>query len=383
MKSQRPADSDTITLSAVGDLAIHGQYDDLITKHDPCFFFDNVSGFLKKSDIVFGNLESVLSGSGTSDLIKPLHLRGNPLYIEGLKYAGFNVLSLANNHSFDFGIEAYYEMKKALEFNGINVVGGGEDISDSRRPLMIERRGISILFLAYSDESTGGFNEAHDNRPGVAPLDIEFIKEDIRKNRELVNCMVVSLHWGEEFNHYPSPKQVTYARAIIDSGADIILGHHSHVLQGIERYKSGVIAYNLGSMMMSGPSGRYEYILQDNNRESAILSCEISKNGVAGITITPVWLNDELCPVICEDGRRDEIMETVDNLSSEIIKEDYPEFWRDMVIRNKVKAPVKEWFARGNYLKRVKNLRPGDIKRPINLIVSYVRILLQNHLNIK
>jgi poly-gamma-glutamate synthesis protein (capsule biosynthesis protein) len=188
----------------------------------------------------------------------------------------------------------------------------------------------------------------------------------------------VSLHWGEEFNHYPSPQQVVDARAMIDSGADLILGHHSHVLQGIEEYKSGVIAYNLGSMMMSGPSGTYEYVLQENNRESVILNCEISEKGISGISFMPVWLNDKLYPVICKDSREKKILETVEDLSKAVMKEDYPEFWRDMTIRNRIKNPVREWFAKGNYLKRVKNIRPGDIKRPINLVVSYLRILLDN-----
>ena len=370
--------NNTVILSAVGDLAIHGQYDELIEKHSPHVFFENIAGFFENSDVVFGNLESVLSPSGTPKLDKPLCLRGNPLFIEGLKYAGFNVLSLANNHSFDFGVDGYLDMKKTLESNGIHVVGGGRDINDSRSSLIIEKRGIKILFIAYSDEKTGGFNEACDNKPGVAPLNIEIIKEDIKKHRGSVNCIVVSLHWGEEFNHYPSPQQVADARTMIDSGADLILGHHSHVLQGIEKYKSGVIAYNLGSMMMSGPSGTYDYVLQENNRESVILNCEISEKGISGISLTPVWLNNELYPVICKDSREKKILETVEDLSRAVIKEDYPEFWRDMVIRNRIKNPVREWFAKGNYLQRVKNIRPGDIKRPINLVVSYLKILLDN-----
>jgi poly-gamma-glutamate synthesis protein (capsule biosynthesis protein) len=378
MSRPQSANNNKVLLSAVGDLAIHGQYDEFIEKHSPHVFFEHVSGFFKNSDIVFGNLETVLSVSGTPKPDKPLCLRGNPLFLEGLKYAGFNVLSLGNNHSFDFGVEGYLDMKEALESSGIHVVGGGRDINDSRRPLIIEKKAIKILFLAYSDKKTGGFNEACDGTPGVAPLNIEIIKEDIKKHRDSVNCIIVSLHWGEEFNHYPSPQQVVDARAMIDSGADLILGHHSHVLQGIEEYKSGVIAYNLGSMMMSGPSGTYEYVLQENNRESVILNCEISEKGISGISFMPVWLNDKLYPVICKDSREKKILETVEDLSKAVMKEDYPEFWRDMTIRNRIKNPVREWFAKGNYLKRVKNIRPGDIKRPINLVVSYLRILLDN-----
>jgi poly-gamma-glutamate synthesis protein (capsule biosynthesis protein) len=208
---------------------------------------------------------------------------------------------------------------------------------------------------------------------------VSLIGEDIKENRERADCVVVSLHWGEEFCHYPTPGQMSVARGIIDAGAHIVLGHHSHVLQGIERYRKGVIAYNLGSLMMSGPSGNYRYELQENNRQSAILRFTISTGGSREMEIIPTRLNEDLRPVICEGAHRDTILKRIDGLSRLVVTDDYPEFWRKIELEKKISGPFREWVARGNYLKRMKNLRPRDIRRPYDFITSCLKIVLQKN----
>lgn len=368
-----------VSFSAVGDLALHGQYDSLLREHGPYFAFEEVAPILNKSDIVFGNLESVLSACGNPNPDKRLCLRGNSSFIDGIRHAGFNVLSLANNHSFDFGADAYRDMYKLLQNNGIKSVGAGDDLENARTPLTMERSGIKVLFLAYSAADTNGFNEALADKPGVAPLELEMIKKDISEHRDGADCIVVSLHWGEEFCHYPSPKQVTIAREIIDSGARIILGHHSHVLQGIERYHSGVIVYNLGSLIMSGPSGDYRYELQENNRESMIFNCSISKEGIFDINIIPTWLDENLRPTVSDNLRAEAIRKKIELFSIPIPDPGYKKFWKDMVIKNSITVPAQEWIKRGNFLRRIRNVRPGDVKRPVKLIISYLKLLFQNH----
>lgn len=364
--------SGCLTLRAVGDLALHAQYDELSRKYGPEWFFSGVSPLLRQSDLTFGNLESVLSSLGSPNTAKRLCLRGNPVFVKGLASAGFTVVSLANNHSFDFGADAYCDMRASLEDSGISAVGGGENLAAARRPLFVEHNGVRLLFLAYSAEDTNGFNEATGDTPGVALLKPEAVKEDIASHQGKADCIIVSLHWGEEFNHYPTPEQVLTARQIIDAGAKIVLGHHAHVLQGIERYRGGVIAYNLGSLMMSGPSGDYRYVLQENNRESVILMIHISKDGISDVEITPTRLDENLRPNICEGIKRDEVLGRLDKWSETVADPGYPEFWREMVIRNRFRNPVREWLGRGNYLGRAKNLRPGDIRRPFDFLRSYL-----------
>lgn len=379
MSVQIPPGNRAVSFSAVGDIALHGQYDSLLLDHGPFFAFEEVGPILKKSDIVFGNLESVLSACGNPNPDKRLCLRGSLSIINGIRYAGFNVLSLANNHSFDFGADAYKDMYNMLQNNSIQTVGAGDNLNDARRPLIMECRGIKVLFLAYSAPDTNGFNEALADKPGVAPLELKMIKKDISEHKDGVDCIVVSLHWGEEFCHYPSPKQIAIAREIIDSGARIILGHHSHVLQGIERYHSGVIVYNLGSLMMSGPSGDYRYQLQENNRESMIFNCSISKEGIFDIKIIPTWLDEKLRPTVSDNQRSEGIMKKIELLSNQIADPGYNKFWRDMVIKKNITGPAREWIKRGNFPRRIRNVRPGDVKRPINLIISYLKLLFQNH----
>ncbi|RNC69635.1 MAG: CapA family protein [Desulfuromonadales bacterium] len=365
---------DAITLSAVGDLALHAQYDEMIADQAPDYFFSEVAPILRRSDVSFGNLESVLSTMGSPNPAKRLCLRGNLVFARGLSDAGFTVLSLANNHSFDFGTAAFQDMCSLLERNGIQWVGGGMNLAEARKPLVVECKGIKLLFLAYSAADTNGYNEADDDRPGVAPFDPALVIEDVTLNRDLADCIIVSLHWGEEFSHYPNPDQRTWARQIIDAGASIVLGHHSHVLQGIERYKEGVIAYNLGSLMMSGPSGDYRYELQDNNRESVILTFTITKEGVADVAITTTWLDSGLKSTICAGEKHRELMNKLDILSKKVASPDYPELWREMVIKDQFKSPLKEWLARGNFLRRIGNLRPSDIRRPFDFVSSYLKM---------
>ena len=378
MKKRISSKGETIILSAVGDLAIHGQYNAYVEEHGPLFAFQEAASFLNDSDIVFGNLESVLSAAGKPHTDKRLILKGNPLFIDGLEYAGFNVLSLANNHSFDFGVEAFQEMRSLLKKKKIEIVGAGKNLYEARRPRIIECRGLRLLFLAYSDFDTNGYNEALPDKPGIAPLDLQMIKDDIKKNSDTADCVIVSLHWGTEFSHYPSPKQVQTAKQIIDSGAKIIIGHHSHVLQGIELYNGGVIAYNLGSFMMSGPSGTYRYQLQENNRESIIFKCDISKDAISNVDIIPTWLNNKLQPTVCEGKKRDDILTKLKLLSAKVREPGYDKFWKEMNIKNKVKDPIREWFRKGNYLKRIKNVRPADIRRPIDLLMLYIRARFQD-----
>jgi hypothetical protein len=363
-----------ITLSAVGDLALHAQYDEMIAEQAPDYFFSEVAPILKRSDVSFGNLESVLSTIGSPNPSKRLCLRGNPAFASALSRAGFTVLSLANNHSFDFGTAAFEDMCSLLEKCRIQRVGGGKDLAEARKPLLVERKGIKLLFLAYSTADANGFNEAGNDRPGVAILDEKIVSEDLALHKGKADCVVVSLHWGQEFTHYPTPEQVQIARRIIDSGANIVLGHHSHVLQGIERYKEGIIVYNLGSLMMSGPSGEYRYKLQDNNRESAILTFTITKDGIADMAITTTWLDHGLLPTICVGEKQGEIMNKLDLLSKNVSSNDYPEFWREMALRDRFKSPLKAWLGRGNFLRRIGNLRPGDLRRPFDFLSSYLKM---------
>lgn len=207
-----------------------------------------------QSDVVFANLECVASNRGRplADKIA-LHTRPETLGI--LDDLGVDVVSLANNHQMDYGIEASEDTRRLLDSLGIRYGGVGRSLEEARRPVLLERGGLQIVFLFFSWTHTylASVPEAGENRPGVSPYDIEEIEACLHAaEKELrPNFKIVSLHWGEGLSHYPRPESVREAHRIIDAGADMIIGHHAHCLQGYEIYRGKPIFYGLGNFLCS------------------------------------------------------------------------------------------------------------------------------------
>jgi len=199
-------------------------------------------------DIFMVNLENPITRS-TAKVEKEFNFRMPARYIKTLQGAGINVVNLANNHVGDYGLQGLYDTIANLDSAGIRYVGAGRDLDQARTPLIIELRGKRIGLLGYYGSGTWA---ATRSRPGVAPRHEPSIISDVQKLRATVNYLVVSFHWGEESADRPSPEQIRLAHRVIDAGADLIVGHHSHTLQGIERYKGKVIAYSLGNFVFGG-----------------------------------------------------------------------------------------------------------------------------------
>src|SRR5690606_34902650 len=149
---------------------------------------------------------------------------------DALRWAGIDVVSIANNHAFDAEEMGLFDTIDALARAGVGRVGGGRDLEDARRPFVIERNGIRFAFLGYTQFVNGGPSAfALPNRSGVVPLNPLVIKEDIRRVRDQVDYVVVSFHWSRENTQEIHEEDRKFAHEIIDAGADIILGHHPHV----------------------------------------------------------------------------------------------------------------------------------------------------------
>ena len=239
-----------VRLLAVGDVMLGRYIAKVMNSRGADYPFQEVAANLKRGDIVFGNLEAVVCDDGLAPVFpdKPFNFHASPSAAKALKTAGFHVMSLANNHAMDYGPEALAETRRLLEENGIIAFGAGEDIAAARTSVIITAKGVRFAFL--------GYGVAHSRRvyarrsgPGIAPIEINMIRKDIEAIRGKVDVLVVSLHWGKEYDTIPSQKQRQEAHQIIDWGADLILGHHPHVMQGIETYKGKVIAYSLGNFV--------------------------------------------------------------------------------------------------------------------------------------
>jgi len=237
-----------IVITAVGDIMLGDLpicngfgVGSTVKKHGSKFIFEKIKDELS-GDIVFGNLEAVLSNENKNIFsIKSMSLRGSPKSIEGLKYAGFNILSLANNHSLEHGYEALYDTIDLLNNNDIMPIGVGREKEIARKPTVFNIKTKKIAFLSYCLRPDETAYRSIKNK--------EDILDDIEDIRRDVDHIILSLHWGDEFVQFPAPWQIDFAHKLIDNGVSIIIGHHPHVLQGIEMYNGGIIAYSLGNFV--------------------------------------------------------------------------------------------------------------------------------------
>ena len=238
------------------------------------YLFERWKG-IEPYDVFMVNLENPVTLS-TQKVDKEFNFRMHPRYLRALQRASINIVNLANNHVGDYGLAGLYDSMANLDSVGIRHVGAGRTLGAARSPVVIEKNGRKIGFLGYYG---GGRFSATSSRGGVAPRYEPYILSDVRQLRGATDYVVVSLHWGDESADRPSPDQIRLAHRIIDAGADLIIGHHSHTLQGIERYKEKVIAYSLGNFIFGG-NGRSDY-------ETAVLRL-VLRDSVADVELIPI-----------------------------------------------------------------------------------------------
>jgi poly-gamma-glutamate synthesis protein (capsule biosynthesis protein) len=227
---------------------------------------------LQRADIAFVNLECVLAESGRP-IPKQYNFRGSPKGAKALRDAGIDIVSQANNHAWDFGPSALAETAGHLAEAGIVNVGGGRTLEEAHRLRVVERNGLKIGFLAY----LGMFPPLmpmRSGRPGIAMGYPDVVSREVAAARRKVDVLVVSMHAGVEGARRHSPRQQRIARAAVDAGADLVIGHHPHVVQDVEIYRGKPIVYSLGNFVFD-PSASARAV---NGRGwSALLLAELQK----------------------------------------------------------------------------------------------------------
>ena len=303
---------------------------------------------LRHADILFGQLESVLT-TGGSRLPQARHaLRGKPQVAAALRQAGFDVVSFASNHCMDWGREAFLETIGHLEEAGLCVIGAGANLAAARKPALLEHGGNRIAVLSYCSILPQNY-WAEENRPGCAPMrawthyeqiehdqpgtpcrvhtfahrrDLRALEDDIKAAREKADIVIVSLHWGIHFvPAVIADYQREVAHAAIDAGADLILGHHAHILKAIEVYKGKAIFYSLCNfatdLRMDAahaasksfreiqtlnpqwiPDFDILYNCPPDSRMSVVAQARISGGKITAISFLPVFINPMAQPAI-------------------------------------------------------------------------------------
>lgn len=234
----------------VGDIMLsRGVAKQIEKNQDYCYPFLKIASTTAGADLLFGNLEGPISERGRNQG-NTYSFRAKPAVVAGLQLAGFDILSLANNHVWDWGKEALEDTIKILKEGGIEPVGAGRDYKEANRSVIKEINKTKIAFLAYTNLYSEKL-EARQGLPGISDFEIETAMTDIRrlKDLSLADIIAVSLHWGEEYKTKANEAQKHAIQKLIEAGADLIIGHHPHVVQEIEQYKGGWAAYSLGNFI--------------------------------------------------------------------------------------------------------------------------------------
>jgi len=304
-----PRERETIwsppTIVLTGDILLAGAAERLIAKEGPAAPFAGVQEVLRNADLAIGNLECPLAAGGKA-VEKQFTFLAHPDTSAALVEAGFDVLTLANNHALDYGRGALLETLATLREHGMLAAGAGENTEQARRHLLLVRGSppVKIAVLAFSNVLPTSFY-ASPNRPGTNPAWPQAVAASVAAARRQADVVITVFHWGQELSPSPSAAQRHLAAVAVDAGADLVAGHHPHLLQGIEVRGHALIAYSLGNFLF--PS-------RGQSRRTVMLRYMLTQDGGARAEVIPCAI-DGFRPRVASDKDRADILTHLASLS--------------------------------------------------------------------
>lgn len=278
------------TMVFVGDIMLsRGIGKIMVEQNNWLYPFEHVRGYLQKADLVFGNLEGPISGRGRNQG-SIYSFNADPYVVQGLVDANISVLSVANNHIFDYGHDAFLDTLAVLRLSKIDAVGGGVNFEDAHRPVVRDVKGTRVAFLGYTNLLPRLLGEKN-SVPATSYLDEEIMKHDIETAKTLADIVVISFHWGDEYHTKHNDWQERIAHEAIDAGASLVVGHHPHVVQEVEEYHGGYIAYSLGNFV-------FDQNFSEDTGKGLILEVTVNDKKINGIKTTGVLFNSSFQPSI-------------------------------------------------------------------------------------
>jgi poly-gamma-glutamate capsule biosynthesis protein CapA/YwtB (metallophosphatase superfamily) len=302
---------ESFTLVFAGDTTLDDDPGALIERGgDPLTAF---APLFASADLRIANLECVVATTGNAGS-KNYTFRAHPRVLPVLK-RHLDGVTLANNHSGDFGREAFAQMLGLLQAHGLAQAGGGMNLKQAHTPWIVERAGLRIAILSYNEFMPRSF-EADYDAPGVAWSEDEQVVDDIRAARQLhrADLVIPFMHWGWENERTANDRQRLLARKMIDAGADAVIGGHPHVTQDIEHYRGKPIVYSVGNFVMKETDNEYQrhgWVLRMRfDRQGAVgFDTHVARIGMDGIpqadpdTPSPCWQRGQATVGSCIGGR--------------------------------------------------------------------------------
>lgn len=276
---------DVHTIVAVGDIMLSGKAESVLAVKGYDYPFRNtkLAALISSADVAFANLEYPVTARGEQFEQKKYTFKGKPESLTAVRQAGFRLLSLANNHTMDFGPDGLQSTLRYCNQRKLVAAGAGMDLSEARHLRIVKRNGVRFGLLAYSLTYPKEFWATADTA-GTCYGNRSFLEEDIPRATPQVDILIVSFHWGEELNPVPKPYQIALGRLAVDLGASVVVGHHPHVPQPIEIYKDTPIIYSLGNYAF----GSYS----TNTPISFVAEILFSDNKAVQVNLHPIIVNN-------------------------------------------------------------------------------------------
>ena len=369
--------SPAIVLGAVGDISFKGHFENNVTDSICSDFFSSYRSF----DLIVGNLESPLTSSSAVAVPGKCTLRGALSWAEVLKKQGISLVCLANNHLMDYGEQGLFETLAALDAAGVQYVGAGRDKEKACAPVFKDIAGRKFAFLACSSVEVSSRCYAESNQPGVAFLEEEELVASIKRFRCDVDIIVLMVHWGLEHYHYPTPQQRELARKLVAAGADIILGHHPHVLQGEEQIGKALVSYSSGNFLFDefswsyvAPDGSehvYQSTLSEANRQAMMLKVTIPASGEISTNQIFTRISSEATVEIDRSPQR---QAEYDKFCTRLHLPYYDHLWRLYALKREWDLRLSQQLSPGRILKKIHKIRPRHFKELMDKVRRSSRV---------
>jgi len=272
-------------IAFTGDFCPIGRLDPYVRTGRALDLFPGIPEFFHSCDLVVMDLECPLTDGGEPIVKTGPHLRGSPRAADVMKGLGCGLAATANNHFMDYGWQGAQDTFVALDRQGIDWIGSGQSLADAAHHRLVELNGLKLAFVNMTETE---WSTTQGPDPGCCPIDYPTVLREISQAREAADLVFAIIHGGHQFYPLPSPRMQRQFRFMIDAGADAVIGHHTHVISGYERYRGKPIFYSLGNFCIDDEAHRGSYWNQ-----GLILVLEIDHDMQMSFSLHPVVQNDE------------------------------------------------------------------------------------------